>query len=111
MVTEKTEDAEVQTDGFLAMLPYIRGRYQEYPLDMIGATIVRFGTFPESDLYGNDLVVEYLPLDSSDTKRLAFSFSDQGMWISSSSSLGLRSDGSGVSSANVFAENMASHSG
>jgi len=103
MIAAEAVDTEAQEDGFLAMLPYIRGRNEPYPPDMVGATIVRFGTFPDS---GINLVIEYLPCDSGETKQITFSFSDQGMWIYSSSSLG-----KGNSSAKVFSENQTSQSG
>ena len=46
MIAVKAGDSEARADGFLAILPHIWGRHESRPDDLIGATIVRFGTAP-----------------------------------------------------------------
>ena len=54
------------------------------PRDIIGATIIRLGAAPtECDIEGGGLVIDYVPKDANDTKRLVLAFNELGMWIES----------------------------
>ena len=83
MVAGKSSDDKVQPEEFVAMLPSIFGqrRREGYPMDLIGASIVRLGTIPSLDAEGGGLVIDYAPLDSTEEKRVVFEFSDVGMWL------------------------------
>ena len=54
------------------------------PRDIIGATIVRLGAAPpECDIEGGGFVIDYVPKDTANTKRLILAFNELGMWIES----------------------------
>ena len=58
------------------------GNGEAIPRDLIGATIVRLGAAPaECDIEGGGLVIDYVPKDAIDTKRLVLAFNELGMWI------------------------------
>ena len=104
MVAEKSSDDKVQPEEFVAMLPNIFGsrRREGYPSDLIGASIVRLGTIPSLDAEGGGLVIDYTPLGSTEEHRAVFEFSDVGMWVHSSSSLGSVCGGSGLSATELI---------
>jgi hypothetical protein len=53
-----------------------------FPPDIIGAKILRFGAAPpECELEGGGLIIDYIPLDESEPKRLVLAFNELGMWI------------------------------
>lgn len=71
-----------QHTTLVSTLPSIfSDRHDSYPPDLIGATIVRFGTMPESKVEGGGLVIEYRPAESETTKRLTLAFNELGMWV------------------------------
>lgn len=60
--------------------PAVRG--DALPEDIIGAIIVRFGAAPpECDLEGGGLIVDYIPKEATEPKRLVLAFNELGMWI------------------------------
>jgi len=51
------------------------------PDDLLGATIVGFGTC-ESEISDPVLVIEYVPRgESSEPRRIDLAFNDRGMWV------------------------------
>ncbi len=52
------------------------------PADLIGAEIVAFGAPSDRTLEGGGLSIVYIPKESAKPKRLDFSFTELGMWIS-----------------------------
>lgn len=75
------------------IVPFLPSRYapnpddsegRTTPPDLIGSTIVGFGTFEEChNLEGGGLVIDYIPAGSKETKRVVFEFTELGMWVSS----------------------------
>jgi hypothetical protein len=57
-------------------------RGEDIPSDLIGATIVGFGTTNEG-IEGGGLVIDYMPAGSSCGKRLKLAFTELGMWSES----------------------------
>jgi hypothetical protein len=65
----------------IAKLPDVFGRNDPIPSDLIGARIIQFGTFQDSSLAeGGGLVIDYRPKNSSESRRVVFAFSEEGMW-------------------------------
>lgn len=51
------------------------------PMSLIGATIIDFGTLPQSDSDGGGLVIDYRTPESSQVMRLELAFNELGMWV------------------------------
>ena len=51
------------------------------PVELIGATILRFGQSPNFAVEGGGLVIEYRPAKGNYVKRLVLAFTELGMWI------------------------------
>jgi len=65
----------------LPKFPTLFGDGKAVPSDLIGATIVQFGSPAETD--GDELVIEYRPAGQSAIKRALILFSELGMWLDS----------------------------
>ncbi len=52
----------------------------EFPPDVVGARIVRFGTLAERVEAGL-LVIDYMPKGRNEVRRLRLAFNDMGMWV------------------------------
>lgn len=76
-------------DDLLPALPGVFGRHEDYPSDLDGSRIIRFGTFADSDVEGGGLVIDYVPPDSNQIKRVILAFNDNGMWVESAKNLSL----------------------
>lgn len=50
------------------------------PAELIGASIVGFGTV-DADLDGGGLVIDFVPVGDSRTHRLIIEFTEAGMWV------------------------------
>ena len=97
MTTGQMDDAKVQPAGFLAMLPsFFRGQNRSRPNDLIGATIVRFGTIPGEKVEGGGLVIDYKPVGSDEAKRIVFGFNELGMWVDSEELISVTTDTSNL---------------
>ncbi len=58
------------------------GRGGRIPDGLVGATIVRMGTFTEQGkVEGGGLVIDYRPPDSREVRRAVFAFNELGMWL------------------------------
>ncbi len=58
-----------------------RARGESIPPDLLGATIIEFGSAPkESDLEGGGLIIDYIPRDQTKKRRLVLAFNELGMW-------------------------------
>ncbi len=74
---ERLRSAEV-----VAKLPHIFGRNEDIPKDLIGAKIIRFGTFADESLVeGGGLVIEYQTTIQQETQRLVLAFDETAMWL------------------------------
>ena len=78
-----TDELIVDGDGFIHALPNVWGRHENYSKDLIGATIVRFGTIRGQRGEGGGLVIDYRALGSEETKRIILGFNDEGMGVES----------------------------
>jgi len=57
---------------------------ERIPKQLLGATILRFGTFPrESNLRGGGLVIDYQRPHSTSVRRIIFEFDEQEMHVHS----------------------------
>ena len=48
---------------------------------MAGVTIVRIGTTDNADIEGGGFVIDYMPRDGKETRRVVFAFNENGMWV------------------------------
>jgi hypothetical protein len=77
MTDEKLRDARI-----VKKLPDIFGRRQPIPKDLVGATILRFGTYQDGSLVeGGGLVIDFQPAGADETHRLVLAFNDTAMWV------------------------------
>ena len=64
--------------------PNIYGRGKAVPKEFQGATIIAIGTMDFSGEHnrpeGGGLVIDYVPEDSSDVRRIVLAFTELGMW-------------------------------
>lgn len=67
----------------IALLPDVFGRHDDFPADLIGATIVQMGTIPERKAEGGGLVIDYRPNGGESVRRALFAFNELGMWVES----------------------------
>ena len=67
---------EHSQNGIIPFLPHLFRQGDKVPSDLIGATIIRFGTTGSADV-----VVDYKPRNGSPVKRLVLRFNDRGLWI------------------------------
>jgi hypothetical protein len=54
------------------------------PQQLLGAKIVRLGTMHYRSGQGAEsggFAIEYIPADSTQTRRIVFGFSEQGLWV------------------------------
>jgi hypothetical protein len=51
------------------------------PDDLVGAQILRFGTFENSSIEGRGLVIDYQRPEATETHRIVFAFNELGMWV------------------------------
>jgi hypothetical protein len=51
------------------------------PDNLVGARILRFGTFEQSSVEGRGLVIDYRPDGGTATHRAVFAFNELGMWV------------------------------
>lgn len=59
------------------------GDGEPVPRDLIGATIVQFGSPVGTDGDEPELVIDYLPAGQSTVRRALIGFSEVGMWLDS----------------------------
>ena len=65
-----------------AWLDSARRRGATFPPDIIGAVVIAFGAAPpECDLEGGGLIIDYLPKEKTEPKRLVLAFNELGMWL------------------------------
>jgi hypothetical protein len=58
------------------------GEATAVPNDLVGAKIVAFGTIAAGyDIEGGGLVIDYIPRDLKEKRRLVLGFNELGMWI------------------------------
>lgn len=55
-------------------------RGPEIPTELIGATIIAFGT-SEERIEGGGLFIDYRPRDNNEVHRVVLAFNELGMWV------------------------------
>jgi hypothetical protein len=77
--------ADLSKAPIIPRLPHCRDSAQNgamLPPDIIGAKIVGFGAAPpECDLEGGGLIIDHIPKEESEPRRLALAFNELGMWV------------------------------
>lgn len=77
MSANKLRDSRV-----VGFFPHACGRNQRVPRSLLGATIVKIGTFADAELVeGGGLVIDYRAKDSAEIQRVVLAFDEVAMWM------------------------------
>lgn len=87
MSENKQKDFAFASIEILPLLPVarLRSHGEPVPSDLLGATIIGFGTIPDDgpDVEGGGLVIDFRKEGESQVRRIVFEFNENALWVNS----------------------------